>query len=465
MQEVKSIITERISHFISSLQAEDIPQDAINLARLGVSNFIAVALAGSKEEQSKIVTDYARRMGGVPEASIIGDDFKTSPYLAALVNGTKGHALDYDDTAISLIGHPSVFLVPAILAIGETKGISGKDALAAYVVGYEVACCIAKPLLQSHYVQGWHSTATFGALGAAAAASWLLKLKLHQVRMALGIAASLAGGLRQNFGTMTKPLHAGRAAADGIKAAFLAQAGFTADDAIIEAPLGFARVFGHRGQVDWAKVGESLGETFIITSEVGLSIKPYPSCHFTHCGIDAALYIKNEHEVNVNDVAKISLISLGVSPFDKKICIHHRPKTGLEGKFSLEYCVARALSSGVPRLRHFTDEMVARPQINRLMEKMRWVERYPMPVMGTTKGLGTKSVTVKLKDGREFSREVTVAKGMPQNPLTPSEFNLKYRDCASVVLSGEDVERSLSLLKRLQKVNNVKEITHTITKK
>lgn len=459
------MFTDKISHFISSLQTEDIPQDAINLARLGISNFIAVALAGSKEEQSKIITDYARRMGGVQEVSIIGEDFKTSPYLAALINGTKGHALDYDDTAISLIGHPSVFLVPAILAIGETKDISGKDALAAYVVGYEVACCIAKPLLQSHYVRGWHSTATFGSLGATAAVCWLLRLNTHQVRMALGIAVSLAGGLRQNFGTMTKPLHAGMAAANGIQAALLAQAGFTADDAIIEAPLGFARVFGHSEKINWDVTSENLGKTFFITSDVGLSIKPYPSCHFTHCGIDAALCIKNEYKVNADDIAKISLISLGVSPFDKKILIHHRPKTGLEGKFSLEYCVARALFSGVPRLRHFTDEAVAGPKINRLMEKMRWVERYPMPVMGTPRGLGTKSVTVKLKDGKEFFREVTVAKGMPQNPLTPSEFNSKYKDCACLILSREDVEKSLSVLANLQKLKNIKELVRTVAKK
>ncbi|GAH84980.1 unnamed protein product, partial [marine sediment metagenome] len=152
--------------------------------------------------------------------------------------------------------------------------------------------------------------------------------------MTLGIAASLAGGLRQNFGTMTKPLHAGKAAANGIQAALLAQAGFTADDSIIEAPLGFAKVFGHDRKVDWAKASEGLGETFLITSPAGLSIKPYPSCGFTHCAIDAALQIKEEHEVNAADIAEVEM---GVSPFDKQILSHHCPKTGLEGKFSLEY--------------------------------------------------------------------------------------------------------------------------------
>jgi len=454
-------INDKVSHFVAQTAAKDIPQDALELARLGITDFIGVALSGSREKQSKIIADYAQKMGGVPQASIIGGDGKTSPYLAALVNGTTGHALDYDDMAISLIGHPSVFLAPAVLAIGESIEASGEDVLAAYVVGYETACCIARPVLQSHYMQGWHSTATFGSLGAAAATAWLLKLSYAQVRMALGIAASLAGGLRQNFGTMTKPLHAGKAAANGIQAALLAQAGFTAADSIIEAPLGFAKVFGHSGEVDWAKAGENLGKTFFITSAEGLSIKPYPSCGFTHCAIGAALGIKEEHKVNADDVAEVEL---GVSPFDKQILIHHHPRTGLEGKFSLEYCVARAFLSEEVRLRHFNAEAVAEPRVESLMEKMRWVEKYPMPVMGTAEGFGTKSVTVKLKNGKGYSKEVTIAKGMPQNPLTPEEFNSKYRDCASTMLSKEDVEKSLSILTNLQKVKNIKEVMGIVAK-
>ena len=454
-------ITDKVSHFVAQTAAKDIPQDVLELARLGITDFIGVALSGSREKQSKIIADYAQKMGGVPQASIIGGDGKTSPYLAALVNGTTGHALDYDDIAISLIGHPSVFLAPAVLAIGESIEASGEDVLTAYVVGYETACCIARPVLQSHYMQGWHSTATFGSLGAAAATAWLLKLSYAQVRMALGIAASLAGGLRQNFGTMTKPLHAGKAAANGIQAALLAQAGFTAADSIIEAPLGFAKVFGHSGEVDWAKAGENLGKTFFITSAEGLSIKPYPSCGFTHCAIGAALGIKEEHKVNADDVAEVEL---GVSPFDKQILIHHHPRTGLEGKFSLEYCVARAFLSEEVRLRHFNAEAVAEPRVESLMEKMRWVEKYPMPVMGTAEGFGTKSVTVKLKNGKGYSKEVTIAKGMPQNPLTPEEFNSKYRDCASTMLSKEDVEKSLSILTNLQKVKNIKEVMGIVAK-
>ncbi len=449
-----------MSHFVAETVAKDIPRDASDFARLGITDFSGVALVGSKERQGRMLMDYARKMGGEPQASIIGGGFKTSSYLAALVNGTVGHSLDYDDMAVSLIGHPSVFLVPAILAIAEGLNSSGEDVLTAYVIGYETACHIAKPILQSHYVQGWHSTATFGSLGAAASASWLLKLNTSQVKHALGIAASLAGGLRQNFGTMTKPLHAGKAAANGIQAALLAQAGFTADESIIEAPLGFAKVFGHNAEVDWARVSENLGKTFLITSAEGLSIKPYPSCGFTHCAIDAALSIKQEYEVNAVDVAEVEL---GVTPFDKQILIHHHPKTGLEGKFSLEYCVAQALLCGGVRLRHFTEEAVAEASVQSLIEKMRWVEKFPMPEMGTPQGFGSKSIQIKLKDGREYCKEVAIAKGMPRNPLTADELNAKYKDCASIVLNKEHVEKSLSLLNNLPEIKDITALVEILT--
>jgi 2-methylcitrate dehydratase PrpD len=425
------------------------------LARLGITDFVGVAFAGMHEKQSRIIIDYARKMGGLPQATVVGGSLKTSPYLAALVNGTVGHSLDYDDVAISLIGHPSVFLAPAIFAIIEARhcqgmGSSGRDILTAYVIGYEVACHLARPVLQSHYLQGWHSTATFGTLGAAASAAWLLNLNTDQIRMTLGIAASLAGGLRQNFGTMTKPLHAGMAAAHGVQAALLAQAGFTADNSIIESPLGFAKVFGHSEEIDWAEASKRLGKVFLITEPEGLSIKPYPSCGFTHCAIDAALYMKREHEINAADIAEIEL---GVSPFDRQILVHHHPRTGLEGKFSLEYCVARALVSGEVRLKHLTDIAITESMVNSLMEKMKWVEKYCMPVMGTAEGFGTKSVTVRLKNGKQYGREVAIAKGMPRNPLTTDEFNAKYRDCASTVLSKEYVDESLSILTNLEHIS------------
>lgn len=458
------MITEKLAHFVAETGVVDIPQDALKVAQMGITDCIGVTFPGSLEPLGKIMRDYAKKMGGVAESSIIGSNIKTSPYLAALANGTMGHALDYDD--MGGFGHPSVALAPAVLAIGENTGASGKDILAAYVIGFEVASCLCGPLMMSHYARGWHSTDNFGTLGAAAALAWLLKLNVHQVRMALGIAASLAGGLRQNFGTMTKPLHAGQAAANGIQAALLAQAGFTADENIVEAPLGFAKVFGHDEEVDWAKVSEDMGKTFKITSPTfsGIAIKPYPSCGGTHCSIDAALFLKKEYGLNADDIAEVEL---GTNSFMmNRLLIHHRPRTGLEGKFSLEYTVARALHSGEVKLKHLTDEGVNEPKIKSLIEKMKWVDKYPMPALGQQlEGLGTHSVTVRLRDGKEYSHEVSISKGMPQKPLTSDEFNEKYRDCASTVLSSEGVGKSLDMLSNLAGVKNVRELMETVTKK
>ncbi|MFC2166159.1 MmgE/PrpD family protein, partial [Acidobacteriota bacterium] len=209
----------------------------------------------------------------------------------------------------------------------------------------------------------------------------------------------------------------------------------------------FARVFGQDEKVDWTSVIESLGKSFLISSPEGLSIKPYPSCGFTHGAIDAAIALKNTYDI---DIEAIDEIELGVSPFDKKILIHHNPKTGLEGKFSLEYCVARALVSNEVRLKHFTAESVTEPEVRSLAGKMKWVEKFPLPVMGTPEGFGTKSVTVKMKNGRSYSHEVPTAKGMPQNPLSTQEFKAKFRDCAAVYLDNDKTEKCWNLLSILE---------------
>ncbi len=454
------MLTQRIAEFVAGVGIADIPGEALDRARLGITDFIGVAAAGSREESSRLIREYGSMMGGAAEAGIIAASRKTSIEMAALINGTMGHALDYDDMSVAPIAHPSVFLAPAILAVGESIDAPCREVLASYVVGYEVACSIAEPVFQSHYVQGWHSTSTFGSLGAAAAVAWLLKLNPRQVAMAMGIAASLACGLRQNFGTMTKPLHAGKAGANGVQAAFLARAGFTADAGIIEAPLGFARVMGHRAEVDWAAVGTNLGKAFVIAGPVGIAIKPYPSCGFTHAAIDCALDIRQQG-IRAEEIAAIEL---GTTPFDKQILIHHRPATGLEGKFSLEYCVARALLSGAVRLNHFADGAVREPEALDLMERMRWAEKFPMPVMGTPEGFGAKSVTVTLAGGRTLESTVRVARGMPTNPLSADEFKAKYRDCASRGLSKEAVEESLSLLTGMPGTGSVRRLMEPISR-
>lgn len=454
------MITKKLAHFVVETSMSDIPQEALTVAQMGITDFIGVTFPGSLEPSGKIVRDYVQKMGAVAESSVIGTNLKASPYLAALANGTMGHALDYDD--MGGFGHSSAVLAPAVLAIGESIGASGKEILTAHVIGFELAGCLCGPIRASHVMRGWHATNTFGSLGAGAAVAWLLKLDVKQVSMTLGIAASIAGGLKQNFGTMTKPLHAGKAAANGIQAALLAQAGFTADDNIIEAPFGFAKVFGHDQDVDWERASESLGKTFNITSPDwrGIAIKPYPVCGSNNGGIDAALFTKKEYGLKSSD--DIAEIELGTNPAMARVLIHHCPRTGLEGKFSLEYTVARALHSGEVRLRHFTDEAVNELPVKKLMELMKWVEKYPMPSQQQDV-LGSQSLTIKLLDGKRYAKEVSIPRGFPQNPLTPEEFTSKYVDCASTVLPKERVDMSLGMLSNFVEVKNIKELMKILT--
>jgi 2-methylcitrate dehydratase PrpD len=445
------MITERVANFISEISSTDIPEEAFQLARMGITDFLGVALAGSKEEAGNIIADCVREMGGAASSGVIGKGFKTSTYLAALANGTMGHALDYDDMSFTYNAHPSVTLAPVVLAIGESLGASGRDILMAYIVGFESGGYISSPVAQSHYMQGWHSTGTVGTMGATAAAAKLLQLDGHQTRTALGIAASMASGLRQNFGTMTKPFHAGNAAASGTLAALLARRGFTANENIVEAPVGYARVLGCHEEIDWEKAGANLGKTFIL-AKAGIGFKPYPSCGGTLGVTDAALYLRNKYQP---DLSRIEEIILGVGPFENGTLIHN-PTRGLEGKFSMEYCACRVLLDGKLNLPSFTDEMVNQPEVRRLMARTRCVERYPMATMGAeASGVNPQSVTIKMRDGTEYFRETPMHSGMPVSPMTTEQFEGKYRDCASLALDEGAVAESLSLLRDFKALENI----------
>ena len=446
--------TEEIARFVVDTPAASIPAEVVAAARDGVLDGLGVALAGSLEPASRIIADYVRDVGGTPQASIIGHSFKTSAPLAALANGTMAHALDYDDVIWLMSGHPTVPVLPAVLALGEMLHTPGREALAAYIIGVEVEARIGSGIGSHHYAVGWHPTATLGTLGAAAAAARLLGLNVQQTRTALGIAASEASGLRQNFGTMTKPFHAGMAARNGVVAAILAGKGFTADESILEEQFGFCAVLGGEGKYDLAAMTRNLGSPFALV-DPGLDMKPYPCCRFIHRCIDAMLHIVGEHHPAPEDVAEVECHT---SPFVPQIVIHHHPRTALEGKFSTEYCMARSLMDGQMRIAQFTGEKVLDPAAQELLEKVRYV--HPA---GAEAERQPEKVVVKLRDGRQHSHEVLHAKGSPENPLTPEELKTKYRDCAGTVLTAEATERSLALVSRLEGVRDIAELCALVT--
>ena len=449
--------TERIARFVVETESSSIPGEVIRAARDGFLDGLGVTLAGSVEPASTIVADYVRDLGGTPQAGIVAHGFRSTAPQAALANGTMAHALDYDDVIWLTSGHPThptVPVMPVALALGELQHSTGRDVLAAYIVGVEVEARVGAGIGRRHYAVGWHPTATLGTLGATAAAARLLALDVFQTRMALGIAASEASGLRQNFGTMTKPLHAGLAARNGIVAAMLARKGFTADESILESQSGFSSVLGGEGEYDLAAMTRDLGNPFAITSP-GLDIKPYPCCRFTHRCIDAMLHIVTEHHPAPEDVVQVECHT---SPFVPRIVLHHRPGTPLEGKFSMEYCMARALLDGEMRIAQFTEGKVLDPRVQELLQRVRYV--HPAGVEDQRQ---PEVVTVKLRDGRQYSHEVLSAKGSPDNPLTSDGLKRKYRDCASRALSAEATERSLAIITRLEDVSDIAGLCDLVT--
>jgi len=440
--------TERIADFIVATGFEQIPREAVDFGRGAILDCLGVTLAGSQDPSGKIVTEYVKELGGNPEAGVIGGGFKTSAPQAALANGTMAHALDYDDVAISWVGHPTAALLPAVLALGERGKLSGREVLEGYIIGFEGGAKLGAGIGPGHYAWGWHATVTLGTMGAAAAAAKMLRLDAPQTGMALGIATSLAGGTRQNFGTMTKPFHAGSAARNGVVAALLAKRGFTADEAILENPLGFCKLFSGGGDFDIAKATQGLGDPFDIVTP-GVSMKPYPCCRFTHRCVDAILYLIKEYRPRAEDVERVACKT---AEFVPQVVIHSRPRSGLEGKFSMQYCMAIALLDGEVGLRQFSDEKVLDPKAQELLKRVEYV--HPD---GLTP-LHPEVVTIKLKDGRELCHEVAIAKGDPGNPMGEEELAAKYRDCASFVLSPEDIQKSLDMVSHLEDLEDITEL-------
>ncbi|MDY6906642.1 MAG: MmgE/PrpD family protein [Chloroflexota bacterium] len=442
-------ITETVSDFVVGTSYDDIPQEAVTAAKRAILDCLGCAVAGIPEPGSEIVRGYIADLGGRPEATVVGGGFKASAPETALANGTMAHALDYDDVAVSWVGHPSVAILPAILALGERERLSGRKALEGYVLGFEVGAKLGAAIGFGHYMWGWHATVTLGTMAAAAASARMLGLDAHGVRMALGLAASLAGGTRQNFGTMAKPFHAGSAARNGVVSALLAARGFTADEDILGGAMGFLKLFSGGAEYDPARVTAGLGQPFDLVSP-GVSMKPYPCCRLTHRCIDAMLHIIDEHHPRAEDVESVVCLTSEANP---QVLIHSRPRAALEGKFSMQYCMAIALIDGMVGLQQFTDEKVLDPRAQGLLSRVSFA--HPQGLSGA-EILGTpERVTVRLRDGTELSHEVLVAKGDPPNPMSDEEVAAKYRDCASSYLSTGDVQRSLELVSSLEEVEDV----------
>ncbi len=356
-------ITRALIESVRGLGYGDLPEPVREVARHCLLDFLGCAVAGSREPLVGVLVEALVRSEGSAEARLIGRPERASRLTAALVNGAAGHALDFDDTHMVMNGHPSVPVLPALLALEETEGADGQRLLAALVAGIELECRLGALRGGRHYEIGFHSTGTLGTFGAAAACAHLLGLDEEGWMTAIGLAGTEAAGLKSAFGTMAKPLHAGRAASAGLLAALLARGGFTAARDVVETGQGFAAT--HAGELDGSRLERFAGR-FLIRDTL---FKYHASCYLTHAPIDAAARIRVDHAV---DPGAIEAVTVTVSPSLLGVCNIAEPKTGLEGKFSLRATTALALrGEDTSALSTYSDQKIREPGLVRLRDRVR----------------------------------------------------------------------------------------------
>ena len=440
-------VTARIAAFASQLIYEDIPAPAVQIAKVAVRDCLGVALAGSQEEDAKICAEIARQEQATEETSVIGQKFKTSALQGAFANGTAAHALDFDHS-FTLMGQPTAPIIPAIFALGEALGSSGRQVIEAYVIGYEVTAKLAHSLRDSTH-EGWHAPSTLGSFGAAAGCGKLLGLSAAQSEMALGITASMASGVVANFGTMTKPLHVGLGARNGVLAAKLAKSGFTANSKAIETGVGFYQTL-HGGTVIHEGAIDELGKSFALLTD-GLRIKPYPCGGLTHQVIDSILEFRAKHGVTPEMVDSVD-VEVVQHTYDR--IAFRVPETSIQGKFCMPYLVARALIDGKVGIDTFTESAVREPSVLKLAERVKM--NLNNDLKKTNLAGRPCRVTMRLTDGRTFTREAQHAKGSPEFPMTEAELKEKFFDAASHALPPDSAKRALEQIEKLETLPSVR---------
>jgi len=443
-------LTQDIGRFVAGIRFERLPDGVVPIVCTGFTDTVGVLLAGLGEQ----VTPIVARAAGIayePRAIARLDGAAASAPDLALLYGTAAHALDYDDTALS--GHPSAVLVPAILAQAAEVGADGRQMIAAYVAGYEVWAELIGRDADQHHRKGWHPSGVFGTVAAAAAASVLRKLDAEQATTAVALAASLAGGIGANFGTMTKPFHVGRAAQSGLVAARLAAEGMTASHTAFEHPLGFLQAVSPNGKVDRESAAQ-LGSVWRIL-ENGVNVKLYPMCYCAHRAADAMIDLRKANNISVADIAAVD-VELGDTQM--AVLINHRPQTGLEAKFSLEFAMAASAAVGRCSRNELTTEFVRRPEIQDFFPKVR---AHPITARAADDPAFAPAdrVRVTLRDGRTLASEpIPYPRGHFQRPVDREGLWEKFSDCATGALRPPQARQLFEALQNLPRLGSVRDL-------
>jgi len=452
--------TESAAEFVYRLRFDHLPEDALRIAKRCILDGVGLIFAGSLQKCTEIVRRHALAIGGAKEATLFGKNGGMAPApLAAFVNGTAGHAMDWDDTQLSatpdriygLLTHPTMPPLTACMAVSEKLGkVSGKAFLTAFLAGFEVECKIAEAVYPEHYKRGFHSSGTIGTFGAAMAAAKLMALDVEKIRHVIGIAASMSSGIRVNFGTMTKPLHVGRASQNGMTAAFLAGDGFEANTGALDGPWGFFQVTG--GGFDPEKMIGALGRPFNIVSP-GVSIKPYPCGVLTHPSMDTMLALVTENDLRPDDIEGAVLYA------GSNILKPIRYETAhdeLEAKFCMPFLLAAVAISRKAGMREFTPEFVNSAVTQGLMRRIRTEFDPQIEARGWDKI--RSRLEIKLADGRTLIREADERyRGGPENPLSDAELQAKFSDCTDSLLSEKSRKKIFQTISDLDRLDDVGE--------
>lgn len=443
-----------VADFVADTRLGDISSEALRVAKKHILDTLATGLAGSVAEGSRIVQRYVHGLSCGGESTVFGTALRALPRFAALANATAMHADDYDDTYHPTRFHPSVPVLAAVCAQAEEGDASGADVLAAFAVGTEVSLKLSETIGREHYLRGFHMTSTCGVFGATAGVCHLRQLTREQTCVAIGIAGSESAGVRENFGTMTKPMHSGRAAESAVFAASLASMGFSAAPTILEGARGYFMTGA--GGYDASRLVGKLGNPWGYVSP-RVAIKPYPCGNLQQPAMDKLRELVVSHDIRPDQVERIAVKSHRLMPLN---LTYHRPTTGLEGKFSMEFSLASILVLREAGLAEYSDEVVNRPDIQDAIRKIDYTVYSDEEAEAKGYTLLTTFLDVMLKDGRRFSARADTAKGSALLPMSEQEVSDKFLGCARFARWPADrAERIIALVLDLENLQDIRKLT------
>ncbi|MCG8381394.1 MAG: MmgE/PrpD family protein [Gammaproteobacteria bacterium] len=443
-------LTLNIAENATRYRYQMLPEDVVFIAKTCILDWVGVTLAGADEPLTKILLENEREQGGHPQATVVGFGEKLSIQQTTLINGAASHALDYDDVNMQFTGHPTVTVLPAVLALAEQHHASGQQLIESFVAGYETECRIGAAMGQSHYNRGWHATATIGTFGSAAGCGHFMGLSEQKMATALGIAATQAAGLKSQFGTMCKPFHAGKAALNGLLAASLAKKNFTSRADMIECEQGFAET-----QTDSFNPEKGKGDSDDYRIRENL-FKYHAACYLTHSAIEAAAHIHREHQLSPEAITRIQVT---VDPNSLRVCNILSPETGLETKFSLRHTAAFALAGiDTAAMNSYSDEHAKDRHLVALRNKVS-VET------STARPQTAALVTVETQSGETYESEADVGIARTDLQAQWDQLEAKFHSLVNPICDRSHAADIVACIAALDTLSNTADLTTMLVKK